>query len=72
MSSSQVQGALPPTQDGVARSSKASPGRQGGEREVSRSNLLGRHQDSSLFRNMVQDNVQKYDNRVKLEAGGQD
>ena len=37
-------------------------------REVSKSNLLGHHQDSSLFRNMVQTQEQKYTQRAKEET----
>jgi hypothetical protein len=36
-------------------------------RNVSKSNLLGRHQDSSLFRNMVNDNRQKYEQKIQAE-----
>lgn len=34
---------------------------------MSKSNLLGRHQDSSLFRNMVTENKQKYEMKIQAE-----
>lgn len=37
------------------------------DRDVSKSNLLGRHQESSLFRNMVNSNKIKYDERAKQD-----
>lgn len=36
-------------------------------RDVSKSNLLGHHQDSSLFRNIVQNNKIHYEQRLKNE-----
>jgi hypothetical protein len=40
---------------------------------VSKSNLLGRHQDSSLFRNMVTENKNKYEQKIQAEkASGEE
>ena len=45
----------------------AQKGKNPHERDVSKSHLLGRHQESSLFRNMVNNNKIKYDERAKQD-----
>jgi len=59
------------------RNGQSQTGQSQHPRDLSKSNLLGHHQDSSLFRNMVNESKQKYDQKLQAEkangagAGGE-